>query len=98
MSKKIALFFSVFLATVALILMLIIDVVNPHSFLDPLGALIRVIILCVFTFIWFKLFPSKFRKVRLHGFIILSVTVFLYTCSGVGLLKDEILWEEIKSK
>lgn len=75
----------------------LVEVINPHSFLDSTGALLRAagFILAMPLWAWFS--KRGNRKLLILGILILAISGITYFISGVSLQKEACLYEEIRA-
>jgi len=73
------------LATLIGMLAFVGDILNPHSFLDSLGAAIRVVIIFMLLGAWLKVCPTKYKKIRRYGYILCVLLIISYILAGINL-------------
>ena len=79
-------------------LAVLLEIVNPHSFLDVFGACLRGFLLIIGAGLWYflaKKFPSKFGRA---GFFVLLFTGGLYMMTALYLLYQNSLFESQKGQ
>jgi predicted membrane channel-forming protein YqfA (hemolysin III family) len=76
----------------------LVEVINPHSFLNSTGAFLRAagFILVVPLWAWFS--KRVNHKLLIPGILILTISGITYFISGVSLRKEAYLYEESRAK
>lgn len=77
------------------VLALLVEVINPHSFLNSTGAFVRAgaILMGVPVWLWFS---KRRRGVLVTGSIVLTVTAIAYALYGINTLCHEIYYAKHK--
>jgi membrane-bound ClpP family serine protease len=81
MKKVTALFLAVVVISFIAVL---IEVINPHSFLGTAGSFIRVVLLLVGATVWYKLSQGTQSELTSAGTIVLLITAALYFFYGLS--------------
>ena len=76
------------------LLALIIEVINPHSFLGTTGAFIRVLLIGIAIAIWFYKIRKTHSGLFLPGLIVLIILGTSYLLYGFSSLCGNLYYEE----
>src|SRR5262245_48243022 len=77
------------------VLALLIEVINPHSFLNSTGAFVRAAAIFMGVPVWLWLSKSR-RGVLVTGGIVLTVTAIAYALYGINTLCHELYYAKHK--
>jgi len=73
---------------------LLIEVVNPHSFLGYKGAFVRAAVLILAIPLWSRLSSRGNMRLRIPGIVVLSIAGIVYSMYGFTLRRQEALYEK----
>lgn len=89
MKKNLILISIITIITLFAMVMFVGEILNPHSFLDSLGAAIRVVIIVILTTMWIKWCPKKYIKLKRYGIILFMIFIFIYVWAGISLYMED---------
>jgi|GEM_PF-4899920 len=82
-------------ATAAAALAILIEVINPHSFLLHTGAFVRsIMILCILP-LWLWLYGNEKSKVKYPGCVILVLASSVYLIYAINSLRQDRLYRNM---
>jgi len=73
---------------------ILIEVINPHSFLHYTGAFVRAAMLISVVPLWVWFSKRGYRRLLIPGILILTISGITYFISGVSLRKEESMYEK----
>ena len=87
---------SLTIITALLFIAVLIEVINPHSFLSTDGAFARVVALLVGAACWYLFFKNTQSKLVITGIVILFIAAMLYFFYGVSSFCQNKYYETYK--
>jgi hypothetical protein len=85
---------SFFIILIIVIFGISIEVINPHSFLGVVGAMIRGVLLLISFIAWYIFMSKKESKFFLPGSFVLLVSAVIYFLSGASLFCQNTAYEK----
>ena len=79
----------------AVILALLVEVINPHSFLNSTGAFVRATAIFMGVPVWLGLSKRR-RGVLVAGSVVLTVAAIVYALYGINTLCHELFYAKHK--
>lgn len=90
--NKVSVVFGVMVLVI--LLGLVIEVLNPHSFLQTMEAFVRVIILLVSSVVWVWYSKKNNTRLLVAGSILLLLSACAYLWYGINSYCGQAYWEE----